>query len=195
MSLEVMANPPWSGRNKLVGPGGSLKITPSNSPILRPSARSPQKPPPQSTLSLQTVIGTTTSTPNGFSCHEPSRSFALCVGSAAILAEIEFDGTVNQRFFRARPTASAINPVTSFYNPLSAPSTPDNRSRSTLTGRSNSSLYGATTPVDWADANGSRTWTSRERIKAVTSVAISPNGRFLATGEVRHLPLVGRQDY
>ena len=179
-----------------MGPGGSLKITPSNSPVLRPSARSPLKPSPyQSTLSLQTVIGTTTSTPNGFSCHEPSRSFALCVGSAAILAEIEFDSSINQRFFRARPTANAVNPVVSFYNPASAPSTPDNRSRSTLAGRSNGTLYGASSPADWGDANGSKTWTSRERIKAVTSVAISPNGRFLSVGEVGlhvSLFLIGR---
>jgi hypothetical protein len=102
------------------------------------------------------------------------------------LAEIEADGSVSQRFFRARPTASAVNPVASFYNqPSSSPTTPDNRHRS-IGGRlgGNASLYGVSSTGDWADPSGSRTWTSRERIKAVTSVAISPNGRFLAVGEV-----------
>ena len=39
-------------------------------------------------------------------------------------------------------------------------------------------------------ADGGRTWTSRERIKAVTSVSISPNGRFLAVGEVQSPPFL-----
>ncbi|KAL1966114.1 hypothetical protein VTN77DRAFT_4862 [Rasamsonia byssochlamydoides] len=174
MYLDVMANNSWSGKTKLAGPGASLKITPSNSPVLRPGMRSPYKTSPyQSTLSLQTVIGTTTATPNGFSSHEPTRSFALCVGSAAILAEIDADSTVSQRFFRARPTATPVNPVASFYNQQSSPSTPDNRNRSTPAGDS-----------------GDRSWTSRERIKAVTSVALSPNGRFLAMGETGYNPRV-----
>ncbi|EED15493.1 WD repeat protein [Talaromyces stipitatus ATCC 10500] len=184
-----MASTPWNTKSKLPGPGTSLKITPSNSPILRPGTRSPNKPSPhQSVLSLQTVIGTTTATPNGFSSHEPSRSFALCVGSAAILADIDRDGTVNQRFFRARPTATPVNPVVSFYNQPASPTTPDNRIRS-VTGRVANS--GGISPAgDWADSSGSRTWTSRERIKAVTSVAISPNGRFLAVGETGYNPRV-----
>lgn len=178
-----MASNSRNAKTKLPTPAAALKITPANSPILRPATRSPNKPSPhQSVLSLQTVIGTTTATPNGFSSHEPSRSFALCVGSAAILADIDIDGTVNQRFFRARPTASPVNPVVSFYNQPASPTTPDNRARSVTNRVGNS---GGVSPAgDWVDSSGSRTWTSRERIKAVTSVAISPNGRFLAVGEV-----------
>lgn len=179
-----MASNSWSAKGKIPGSATSLKITPANSPILRPGTRSPSKPSPhQSALTLQTVIGTTTATPNGFSSHESSKSFALCVGSAAILAQIETDGTVNQRFFRARPTASPVNPVVSFYNqPASSPVTPDNRYRS-ISNRAAAS-GGLTPSADWTDGSTSRTWSSRERIKAVTSVAISPNGRFLAIGEV-----------
>lgn len=182
MFLEVMASNSSSGKSKL-GPGASLKITPSNSPVLRPSTRTPCKPTPyQSTLSLQTVIGTTTSSPNGFSSHEPSKSFALCAGSAVILADIDADDNITQRFFRARPSATGINQVTSFYNQSTPPTTPDSRSRSHTARQSvNGSPAG-----DWAGGGGSRTWSSREKIKAVTSVAISPNGRLLAVGEVSH---------
>ncbi|OKL62092.1 hypothetical protein UA08_02978 [Talaromyces atroroseus] len=184
-----MASNSWNTKSKLPTPGASLKITPANSPILRPGTRSPNKPSPhQSILSLQTVIGTTTTTPNGFSSHETSRSFALCVGSAAILADIDPDGTVNQRFFRARPTASPVNPVVSFYNHPTSPTTPDNRVRS-IANRLGAS-GGPSPGGDCADSSGSRTWTSRERIKAVTSVAISPNGRFLAVGETGYNPRV-----
>ncbi|PCH06977.1 Hypothetical protein PENO1_014570 [Penicillium occitanis (nom. inval.)] len=187
--VDVMASTPWNPKSKIPGSGATLKITPANSPVLRPGTRSPNKPSPyQSVLSLQTVIGTTTATPNGFSSHEPSRSFALCVGSAAILADIDIDGTVNQRFFRARPSATPVNPVVSFYNQPASPTTPDNRVRSVASRVGNSG--GISPATDWADSSGARTWTSRERIKAVTSVAISPNGRFLAVGETGYNPRV-----
>lgn len=185
MFLEVMASNSLSGKNKLAGQGSSFRITPSNSPVLRPGPRSPNRPSPyMSVLSLQTVIGTTTTSPNGFSSHEPTKSFALCAGSAAVLAEVDAEDNISQRFFRARPTATPINPVTSFYNQSTPPTTPDARTRSIPMSKSglNGSSYGASPSGDGTD--GSRTWSSRERIKAVTSVAISPNGRFLAVGEV-----------
>lgn len=181
---EAMATTP--AKSKLAGPGASLKITPSNSPILRPGAtRSPSKSSHQSTLSLQTVLGTTTTTPNGFSSHDQSRSFALCAGSAAVLAEIDDDGNISQRFFRARPSASSVNPTTSFYNQSTPPATPDPRSRSISHIRSNPHLNVPNGSPSSEVADGSpRAWSSRERIKAVTSVSISPNGRLLAVGEV-----------
>ncbi|KAJ5363433.1 uncharacterized protein N7496_009146 [Penicillium cataractarum] len=183
---------PLSAKSKLAGPG-ALKITPSNSPILRPGARSPSKSSHQSTLSLQTVLGTTTITPNGFSSHDQSKSFALCAGSAAVLAELDDDGILCQRFFRARPSATSVNPTTtSFYNQSTPPTTPDPRSRSLSHIRSNPHLNVPNgSPSNEAADNGSpRAWSSRERIKAVTSVSISPNGRFLAVGETGYNPRV-----
>ncbi|KAL2372379.1 hypothetical protein RJ035_004708 [Blastomyces gilchristii] len=166
--------------------GASLKLTPAKSPILKPAARPPHRPPHYSTLSLQTVIGTTTSNPNGFSFHEPTKSFALCAGSATILAEIDEDLNISQRFFRARPTASPVNPIQSFYNTSTPPTTPDTRTRSLQpTGRAstiNGAPYANSPNSEWGENTSSRTWTSRERIKAITCVSISPNGRFLATG-------------
>lgn len=157
---------PSNLKNKLSVPGSSLKTTPASSPVFKPASRpSSRTPTYQSTLSLQTAIGTTTSSSNGFSCHEPTKSFALCAGSAAILAELNENLTVSQRFFRARPTASAINPTVSFYNPSTPPS------KTVGNG-----------PVCQPSPNGD--WSSRERIKAVTCVSLSPNGRFLAVGEV-----------
>ncbi|KAJ9374162.1 hypothetical protein DTO282E5_1084 [Paecilomyces variotii] len=140
-----------------------------------------------SALSLQTVIGTTTTNPNGFSSHEPTKSFALCAGSATILAEVDSEDNISQRFFRARPTATPINPVTSFYNQETPPNTPESRARSTPASKLglNVGSYRASPSAD-----GSDTWSSRERIKAVTSVDISPNGRFLAVGETGYNPRV-----
>lgn len=190
-----MASTPVNGKGKVAGPGSSLRITPSsNTPLLKPATRSPHRPlAHHSTLALQTVIGTTTSSPNGFASHDQSKSFAFCAGSAAVLAELDADNNLNQRFFRARPSATSVNPMTSVYNQSTPPSTPDSRARPTSSFRSsaNSSstpttLQSTTSPsgYDWGESQNPRGWSSRERIKAVTSVALSPNGRFLAMGEV-----------
>ncbi|KAJ5599127.1 hypothetical protein N7450_000194 [Penicillium hetheringtonii] len=181
---------PISAKSKLAG--SSLKITPSNSPVLRPGTRSLSKASHQSSLSLQTVIGTTTTTPNGFSSHDQSKSFALCAGSAAVLAEIDDAGNLSQRFFRARPSATSVNPTSSFYNQSTPPATPDPKTRSLSHIRSNPHLNvpNGSPSSDAGDGGSLRVWSSRERVKAVTSVSISPNGRFLAVGETGYSPRV-----
>ncbi|KAJ5784074.1 uncharacterized protein N7518_009751 [Penicillium psychrosexuale] len=176
--MATTAHP--SAKSKLAGPSASLKITPSNSPVLRPGTRTPSKTLHQSSLSLQTVIGTTTTTPNGFSSHDQSRSFALCAGSAAVLAELDENDNITQRFFRARPSAT-----------IDSPGSPDPRSRSLSHIRSNPHLNVNGSPSsEVIDIGSPRGWSSRERIKAVTSVSISPNGRFLAVGETGYNPRV-----
>ncbi|KAL2788984.1 WD40-repeat-containing domain protein [Aspergillus keveii] len=186
-----MANNPLSVKSKPAGPAPSLRVTPSNSPSLRPPTRSSTKPSLyQSALSLQTVIGTTTTTPNGFSYHDQSRSFAFCAGSAAVLAELDDNNNANQRFFRARPSTNSINPITSFYNQSTPPATPDARTKS-LSSIKTVTYNGINTPSSEAiEAASPRVWSSREKVKAVTSVAISPNGRFLALGETGYNPRV-----
>ncbi|KAL4867721.1 hypothetical protein BDV12DRAFT_170957 [Aspergillus spectabilis] len=188
-----MAYNTLSVKSKTAGPAPSLRLTPSNSPSLRPPTRSSNKPSLyQSALSLQTVIGTTTTTPNGFSYHDQSRSFAFCAGSAGVLAELDDDNNVNQRFFRARPSASSINPVTSFYNQSTPPATPDTRSKSLPSMKTASYIgtYNGSPSSEVVEAPSPRVWSSRERVKAVTSVAISPNGRLLALGETGYNPRV-----
>lgn len=187
-----MATTPLTAKSKLATPGASFKITPSNSPILRPGTRSSSKTSHQSSLSLQTVIGTTTTTPNGFSSHDQTKSFALCAGSAAVLAQLDDDANITQRFFRARPSATGVNPSTSFYNQSTPPTTPAPRSRSLSHIRSTPHLNisNGSPSSEAGDAGSPRGWSSRERVKAVTSVSISPNGRFLAVGETGYNPRV-----
>jgi hypothetical protein len=96
----------------------------------------------------------------------------------------------SQRFFRARPTAVPLNAInsTSF-----TPSTPtntanDSRNRAVTALRDSAVPYSPNTPhtsLEWGnDSPTSKTWTSRERIKAATCLSISRDGRFLAVGEV-----------
>lgn len=95
----------------------------------------------------------------------------------------------SQRFFRARPSAAPVYNVTSASqaspSPTSTPKANDARNRIAKTSRD--SLHAS---HDWSDSPSSKTWTSRERIKAATCVSLSRDGRFLAVGETGYAPRV-----
>jgi hypothetical protein len=174
-----MVNSPWG-----------LKLTPSNSPFTRgAAAKSPVKSNRQDfNLSLKQVIGTTASSPNAFDSLPWGCSFAFTAGAAAVIATVEEEGEVSQRFYRARPTTTPINPITSAYNP----STPTNNANETRTrtaislrdGGAGISPFGSPAG-DWADSPSAKTWSAKERVKAATCVSFSPDGKFLAVGEVK----------
>ena len=182
----MAANSPSSYKGKRT----SMRITPSNSPSLRPSSRSPQKHKYQSNLCLRGVIGSTVTTPNGLSVHGPSRLFALCAGSTVVLAELDENSRIiNQRFLRARPSATSFYPAASYYVQFSSPvSSNTTRGRSLsfskATANGNGNIFNASPAADSSEGVGSRHWSSKERVKAVKCVSISPNGRLLAFGEV-----------
>ncbi|KMU92207.1 WD repeat containing protein [Coccidioides immitis H538.4] len=90
-----------------------------------------------------------------------------------------------------QPQGSISTP--SYYNNTSTPpTTPDTRSRTLQAALrpAGNGIPSASSPSEWGEAATPRSWTSRERIKAVTSVALSPNGRFLAVGETGYNPRV-----
>jgi hypothetical protein len=169
--------------------GLGLKLTPSNSPYPR-TPKSPHKPRNPYELSLRRIIGTTVCSPVGFDCLPSSKIFAYVAGASVVVIHLDDNLEPSQRFFRARPTAVASIATN---DPSVAPSTPkntanDSRNRSvvslreTANGHSPSTHFAA--QFDWSDSPSSKTWTSRERIKAATCVSISKDGRFLAVGEV-----------
>jgi WD40 repeat protein len=169
-----------------------MKTTPANSPLTRLGPRS-QKPNTQpARLSLRRIIGTTTTSSSGLACHYSSGSFAYCAGSAAVLAKLDENGEISYRFFRAHPTASPMNPSTSFYNPCSPSSISESRRRTILSFRNSPderSANGSPRRI-WGDEGSSKTLSARERVKAVSCVDLSPNGRFLAIGETGYSPRV-----
>ncbi|KAI9844000.1 MAG: hypothetical protein M1838_002380, partial [Thelocarpon superellum] len=175
-----------------------LKLSPSNSPYGRPSApRSPSKARrnhgQEAYLSLSSIVGTTTASPRAFDCHPPTRRFVHVAGAAAVLVHVDEELHTTQRFFRARPTVVPWNGTPSVTSPSTpTPSNADLRTR-TLTPLRDASMggFGGGSPMgDWGDSPSSKTWTARERIKAATCVALSPDGRFLALGETGYNPRV-----
>ncbi|KAI0016618.1 WD domain-containing protein [Xylariomycetidae sp. FL0641] len=160
-------------------PTNRLRSTPSNSPF---PARPLRYPPPgrsspssDSHLVLKRVVGTTCVSPTGFDAVDTS--FAYIAGGAAVVADID-DGATSQRFYRARPTALPVYQTSSQSNstgsPNSTPKANDSRNRVSLR----------------ESDNASRTWTSRERIKAATCLSLSKDRRFLAVGETGYAPRV-----
>lgn len=152
------------------------------------------RPTHESRLSLKRVIGTTCHSPTGF--DTVNSSFAYVAGGAVVVVDVEGENYC-QRFYRARPTALPVYAVATSQNTPSTPtlSTPkanDSRGRTAPMFRDS-----PTTQNERADSPSSKTWTSRERIKAATCVALSQDGRFLAVGETGYAPRVlifGLQD-
>lgn len=186
-----MSSTPSNPRTFAANTGLGLKLTPSNSPYPR-TPRSPNKPRGiyESGLSLRRIIGTTVSSPTSFDSLSSSRIFAYTAGAAAVVVNIDNKSNSSfQRFFRARPQAVPLNAI----NTTCTPSTPtnianDGRNRSVASLRDSAVPFSPSTPhtsLEWGDSPTSKTWTSRERIKAATCVALSQDGSFLAVGEVR----------
>lgn len=107
---------------------------------------------------------------------------------------VEIDGSEYlQRYYRARPATSPLFQVSPFSQSSASPSnnnitTPKaNDARNRTVKGSRESLF---TSPDYNDSQASKTWTSRERIKAATCVSLSKDGRFLAVGETGYAPRV-----
>ncbi|KAK7977514.1 hypothetical protein PG988_005004 [Apiospora saccharicola] len=168
-------------------PTNRLRLTPSNSPFLPRPPRSPGRgrpSPPETRLSLKRVVGTTCAVPTGFDTAQSS--FAYIAGGAVVVADID-NQDYTQRFFRARPTAVPVyNTPALPYSPTTpnttTPKANDSRNRLPIPQRDSS--------LDWSDSASPKTWTSRERIKAATCLALSREGRFLAVGETGYAPRV-----
>lgn len=135
-------------------------------------------------MSLKQIIGATVSSPPGFDSLPASRSIAYTAGGIAVLLSLNEDLTLSQRFFRARPDATPLAPLSSSVQ------SPSLRHATLATQkRYGTPLRDASTgpgllATEWEDSPTSKTWTARERVKSASCVSLSADGRHLAVGEV-----------
>ncbi|KAF2639326.1 WD repeat protein-like protein [Massarina eburnea CBS 473.64] len=174
--------------------GGSVRLTPSPSPYQKNTPlRSPTKSQrTEASLALRQAIGTTTNSANAFDSVSSARSFAFCAGAAAVMATVDEEHHVSQRFFRARPTVIPINGSASVYGGPPTPTQNESRNRTAASLR-DTPIGGsplAAPANDKGDSTNNKAWLTRDRIKAATCVAFSADGKFLAVGETGYKPRV-----
>ncbi|GAB7349033.1 hypothetical protein MBLNU459_g8002t1 [Dothideomycetes sp. NU459] len=173
-------------------PFGSRSSVP-RSPIKTSSSRSPEL-----GLTLRQVIGTTCQNVNCFDCLPSQGAFAFTAGAAAVVATVDQDRKITQRFFRATPIqgtggrplfASTLGRQDSYGQ--------ESRFKSPATAGQTSGAYGSGSPwnnsasFDWnSDSPGAKGGNIKERVKAATAVSFSPNARFLAVGETGYKPRI-----
>ena len=146
-------------------------------------------------LSLKTVIGTTTDSGNAFDCLPNLNIYATCAGSAVVLAQVDEQLNVTQRFYKAGSSVAAAN--------TNAPS----NSR-TLNGLGEG-LRGAVSPfrdgklgnanlATYGDSFVHSPGKSRAstRTRSANCVSLSADCQFLAVGEVKStkIPQVSTDD-
>ena len=139
-------------------------------------------------LSLKRIIGSSIWSPTKFDSLASANCFVHTAGGVAIVTTLDDNLGVSQRFFRARPSATSFAPLASSSN-ISHSTTPSTEARrhSLTPFRDVGASTSGTSPAigDWEGSPTSTTWTARERVKAVSCVSFSPDGRYLAVGEVR----------
>ena len=133
-----------------------------------------------SRLSLKAIIGCTAHSSAGFDCVDDD--IAIITGSVVTLAHIDPELLISQRFFSARPTMyhASTGPF-----PVSQALERTTRSRrrhvsESKTGGYDTSFGGSPLGDTYAmDRNG-----ARQRVKSITCLSISFDGKLLAVGEV-----------
>lgn len=167
----------------------AFRLTPANSPFVKAGTlRFPLPRPPSRSdqmLSLRQVVGSTISSAHAFDSLSDERQVAFTAGASAVVATLDQNHKITQRFFRAHPTTQAVNTASSAYGSTA----PDSRSRAAAASRDagvGASFHGSA-GGSLADSPGGKATTARERIKAATCVAFSSDGKLLAVGEVRLL--------
>ncbi|KAB2573163.1 Mitogen-activated protein kinase-binding protein 1 [Lasiodiplodia theobromae] len=166
----------------------AFRLVPAASPFSK--SRSSFSKPSRSDdmLSLRQVVGSTIGSALAFDSLPHERRVAFTAGAAAVVATIDEDHKVTQRFFRAHPSTQAVHTASAAYGTPAS----DARNRGAVSSRDagvGASLHGSAAG-DWADSPGGKSSSAKDRIKAATCVAFSSDGKYIAVGETGYKPRI-----
>lgn len=137
-------------------------------------------------LKVNKILGFTTSSSSGFDCSPKASCFAICAGSTAAVAQVNNELNFTWKYFKARPNVSPTLKSLPYNETATAatPCTPEQRSRkaSTLRGGRNAIRSTGSPLLEKGASPGGNT--VRQRIRAVTCVSLTADGKLLAVGEV-----------
>lgn len=129
----------------------------------------------------EVVIGSTISSINALSASVDTHSFAFCAGSTVVLATVNSQLGLDQRLFCVKPDALPAQATPSYYNPATPAKGTGNRGHTSALFRDENTS--GSVPSDH-DVDSPSKVKSAHRSRSLTSVSLSPSGKFLAIGEV-----------
>lgn len=173
-SSEALATVSQSSRSR-------LQVTPSTSKNSQGNSNIQ--------LKLNKILGFTTSSVRGFDYSPLGSCFAICAGSAAAVAHVDSELNLTWKYFRARPNLfPTVKSLSSYETETSTtPSTPEHHrrkaaTRGTLGGGRNAIRASGSPLAEKGASPGSNA--VRQRIRAITCVSLTADGKLLAVGEV-----------
>lgn len=141
------------------------------------------------------VLGSTVSSINALSAAVDTNAFAFCAGPAVILAVVNTRLGLDQRLFCAKADTLPSQATPSYYNPATPTKATANHGYiSSLSKDETTPGNVSLAPTD-QNADSPSRFKSAHRSRSLTSVALSPSGKFLAVGEVhqQHLRCGGNR--
>ncbi|KAL8721518.1 MAG: hypothetical protein Q9225_001817 [Loekoesia sp. 1 TL-2023] len=135
----------------------------------------------------EVVIGSTISSINALSASVDTHSFAFCAGSTVVLATVNSQLGLDQRLFCVKPDALPAQATPSYYNPATPAKAAGNSGHTSALFRDENTS--GSVPIDHNVDSPSRV-KSAHRSRSLTSVSLSPSGKFLAIGETGYRPRI-----
>lgn len=131
----------------------------------------------------EVVIGSSVLSINSLSASTETNTFAFCAGAIVVLAVINSELSLDQRLVCVKPDALPIQATPSYYNHATPTKAAGNRNYINSPFKDDSP-FGPALINNKADPFGKPKLAHRSR--NVTSISLSPSGRYLAIGEVVH---------
>ncbi|KAL8944244.1 MAG: hypothetical protein Q9216_000539 [Gyalolechia sp. 2 TL-2023] len=141
----------------------------------------------ETTIVPEVIVGLTTSSSNALTAAVDTNAFAFCAGSSVVLAVINSHLGLDQRLFCVKSDALPVQTTPSYYNPATPTKPAGNGGHPSSLARYETVSSSASGDYIIDSPNRNK---AAHRSRSLTSVSLSPSGKFLAIGETGYRPRV-----